>query len=318
MSPLLAVEDLTVAFAAEDGRHAVVDRISFAVGKGRVVALVGESGCGKSVTARAIMRLLPAPAARIAGGRIRLAGTDLVTLDEPAMRAIRGDRIAMIFQEPMTSLNPAWSVGFQIDEALRLHTGLSAAARRTRTIELLGLVGIGAAGRRLAQYPHELSGGLRQRVMIAMALACSPELLIADEPTTALDVTVQAQILDLLARLRAELGMAILLITHDLGVVAEMADEVLVMYAGSLVERAPTRALFAHPRHPYTAGLMAAIPRLGERRRLQAIPGTVPPPGRRPPGCAFAERCAVALPRCATDRPVLSGEDHAVACWNPR
>jgi peptide/nickel transport system ATP-binding protein/oligopeptide transport system ATP-binding protein len=218
----------------------------------------------------------------------------------------------------MTSLNPAWSVGFQIDEALRLHTDLSGAARRARTIELLGLVGIGAPERRLAQYPHELSGGLRQRVMIAMALACSPELLIADEPTTALDVTVQAQILELLARLRAELGMAILLITHDLGVVAEMADEVLVMYAGSLVERAPTRALFAHPRHPYTAGLMAAIPRLGRRSRLQAIPGTVPPPGGRPAGCAFAERCGFVLPRCANDRPALSGEGHAVACWNPR
>jgi oligopeptide/dipeptide ABC transporter ATP-binding protein len=288
------------------------------VAAGGVTALVGESGCGKSVTARAIMRLLPMPPVRIPRGRIRFEGRDLLALPERAMRAVRGDRIAMVFQEPMTSLNPAWSIGFQIDEAMRLHTRLDRKARRARAVELLRRVGIGGAERRLDQFPHELSGGLRQRAMIAMALACDPDLLIADEPTTALDVTVQAQILELLRELRRDLGMALLLITHDLGVVAETADEVLVMYAGTLVERAPVATLFRAPRHPYTAGLMAAVPRLGTRPgRLTAIPGTVPPPGRRPAGCPFAERCPRVSSRCTAERPVLEGTRHAAACWHP-
>jgi peptide/nickel transport system ATP-binding protein/oligopeptide transport system ATP-binding protein len=265
------------------------------------------------------MRLLDTPPARYPSGRIRFAGADLLALDEAALRQLRGNRMAMIFQEPMTSLNPTYTVGWQLDEALRLHTTLDAAARRARARELFGQVGIGAVDRRLGQYPHELSGGLRQRVMIAMAIACRPALLIADEPTTALDVTVQAQILDLLLDLRDTTGMAILLITHDLGVVAESCNEVAVMYAGRIVERAAVEPLFARPRHPYTAGLMASIPKLSSGHgRLPTIAGTVPPPGTRPSGCSFADRCGRRLARCATDRPPLAGEaGHQVACWNP-
>ncbi len=262
---LLRVEDLTVGFATETGFVRVVEEVGFEVAPGRTVGLVGESGCGKSVTAMSIMRLLPSPPARLEAGRVGFEGRDLARLDESAMRAIRGDRIGMIFQEPMTSLNPTLSVGFQIVEVLRLHRDLRGEAARRAALDMLHQVGIGAPERRFEQYPHQLSGGLRQRVMIAMALVCHPRLLIADEPTTALDVTIQAQILDLLKRLRRELGMAILLITHDLGVVAEFCDEVVVMYAGRVVERAAAPLLFGRPRHPYTAGLLAAAPRRARR-----------------------------------------------------
>jgi oligopeptide/dipeptide ABC transporter ATP-binding protein len=320
-APLLAVEGLSVSFAADEGRVAVVEDVSFAVPAGGTVGLVGESGCGKSVTAMTIMRLLSIPPARIEAGAVRLGGTDLLTLPEDAMRRVRGDRIGMIFQEPMTSLNPTFSVGFQIAEVLKLHRGLSTAAAREAAVDILRQVGVGAAERRVAQYPHQLSGGLRQRVMIAMALVCRPALLIADEPTTALDVTIQAQILELLRRLRREMGMAILMITHDLGVVAEFCDEVVVMYAGRVVERAAVAALFARPRHPYTAGLLAATPRLAPRGgKLPTIPGMVPPPGSRGNACSFAERCPRVLPRCRAERPPLAAISggHEAACWNPQ
>ena len=320
-APLLEIDGLEIGFRDEGRVTPVVEGVGLAVPPGGTLGLVGESGCGKSLTARAVMRLLPEPPAVVRARRLRLAGRELLNLSERAMRDVRGSTAAMIFQEPMTSLNPVWTVGFQIEESLRLHTDLPRAARRERAIELLRRVGVGAAERRLAQYPFELSGGLRQRAMIAMALACSPRLLIADEPTTALDVTVQAQILDLLAGLRAELGMAILLITHDLGVVAELCDRVAVMYAGRIVEEASATALFARPLHPYTAGLLAAMPRLGRPRgRLTTIPGAVPPPGRRPAGCAFRERCGRSQPRCAVEAPSLArlAAGHAAACWNPQ
>jgi oligopeptide/dipeptide ABC transporter ATP-binding protein len=321
--PLLEIEDLSVGFHTERGLARVVDDLSFTVDAGRIVGLVGESGCGKSVTARAIMRLLPCPPAAIEGRRIALDGENLLALDERAMRDVRGNRMGMIFQEPMTSLNPTFPVGFQIGETLRLHRAMGGAAIRARVLELLRMVGIGAPERRFAQYPHELSGGLRQRVMIAMALACHPKLLIADEPTTALDVTIQAQILELLVRLRDELGMAILLITHDLGVVAEYADEVIVMYAGKLAEWADVRGLFRQPRHPYTQGLLGSMPRLagpigGHGGLLPTIPGTVPSPLDRPPGCPFAGRCPRALERCREAFPPLARRgSHRFACWNP-
>ncbi len=317
--PLLEIDDLTIAFQGEAGATPVVEGLDLGLDEGRVLGLVGESGCGKSVTARSIMRLLDTPPTTYPKGAIRFAGEDLLRLTEPALERLRGNRIGMIFQEPMTSLNPTFTVGWQLDEVLRLHTDLDRRTRHARARELLAEVGIGAADRRLAQYPHELSGGLRQRVMIAMAIACKPRLLIADEPTTALDVTVQAQILDLLLELRDTTGMAILLITHDLGVVAETCDEVAIMYAGRIVERAAAGALFARPRHPYTAGLLASIPRLDSASgRLPTIAGTVPPPGSRPEGCAFAERCPRRLQRCVDQLPPLAGDAvHQAACWNP-
>ena len=318
--PLLEVENLSVSFATDAGRARVVEEISFALGSGETVGLVGESGCGKSVTAMSVMRLIPSPPSHVEGGRILFQGSDLLAFGSAEMRAIRGDRIGMIFQEPMTSLNPTFSIGFQIAEVFRIHRRMSAAEARRESIEILGMVGIGAAERRLHQYPHELSGGLRQRVMIAMALACRPDLLIADEPTTALDVTVQAQILELLRRLQRELGMSILLISHDLGIVAEVCKRVLVMYAGRIVERATVDALFRQPRHPYTVGLLSSSPRLGRRRAtLPTIPGMVPAPDQRGTGCYFAERCPRVTERCAIDTPALAavGPDHDVACWNP-
>jgi peptide/nickel transport system ATP-binding protein len=317
--PLLEIEDLAVGFHTERGLARVVDELSLTVDAGRIVGLVGESGCGKSVTARAIMRLLPSPPAQVEAGRIALDGQDLLALGERAMREVRGNRIGMIFQEPMTSLNPTFPVGFQIGETLRLHRKLDSAAIRARVLELLGMVGIGAPERRFDQYPHELSGGLRQRVMIAMAIACHPKLLIADEPTTALDVTIQAQILELLAHLRDELGMAILLITHDLGVVAEYADEVIVMYAGKLAEWAESRALFQQPRHPYTQGLLRSMPRLGGSvGPLPTIPGTVPSPLERTSGCPFAGRCPRVVARCRETMPPMTWHGrHGFACWNP-
>jgi peptide/nickel transport system ATP-binding protein len=319
--PLLAVENLSVSFATEGGRVTVVEEVSFEVPAGKTVGLVGESGCGKSVSAMTIMRLLPSPPSRIEGGRILFDGRDLAQLPEAAMQAVRGDRIGMIFQEPMTSLNPTLTIGFQIAEVLRRHRGMGAKMARVWSVNVLKQVGIGGADRRLDQYPHQLSGGLRQRVMIAMALVCRPALVIADEPTTALDVTIQAQILDLLRRLQQDMGMAILLITHDLGVVAEMCEDVFVMYAGRIVERAAVAQLFKAPRHPYTAGLLAASPRRTARgTRLATIPGMVPAPGKRGTGCSFADRCARVMERCRVERPVLSGagnNGHLAACWNP-
>jgi oligopeptide/dipeptide ABC transporter ATP-binding protein len=267
-----------------------------------------------------IMRLLPSPPSHVDRGRIVFGGVDLLELDQAAMRTVRGNRIGMIFQEPMTSLNPTLTVGFQIAEVLRLHRGRTGAAARVVCIDMLRQVGVGAPERRMEQYPHQLSGGLRQRVMIAIALICRPALLIADEPTTALDVTIQAQILALLRTLQRELGMAVLMVTHDLGVVAEICDEVVVMYAGRIVERADVPRLFRTPRHPYTRGLLAASPRLTRRgERLPAIPGTVPPPGGREVGCSFADRCPRVLPRCRLERlPLVEhAPGHDAACWNP-
>ena len=317
---LLEIDRFSLSFATEDGRFRVVEDVSFSIAAGESLALVGESGCGKSVTAMSIMRLVPSPPGHVDGGRILFQDRNLIDLDAEALRAIRGNRIGMVFQEPMTSLNPTFTVGYQIGEVFRLHRDLRGAEARAAAVDMLSLVGIGAPARRLAQYPHELSGGLRQRVMIAMALACRPDLLIADEPTTALDVTVQAQILDLLARLRRELGMSVLLISHDLGVVTEVCERVLVMYAGRIVESAAVGDLFRHPRHPYSAGLLASSPRLGDKRAvLPTIPGAVPGPSQRGPGCTFADRCPRVETRCRIETPVLEtfAPDHRAACWNP-
>jgi oligopeptide/dipeptide ABC transporter ATP-binding protein len=300
------------------GATPVLEDVSFRIAPGETLGLVGESGCGKSVTALSIMRLLPDPPGRIIGGRILFDGTDMLSLDIAALRTIRGDRIGMIFQEPMTSLNPVYTIGDQIGESLIVHRGLNGRAARSETARLLDLVGIPAARNQLDRYPHELSGGQRQRVMIALALACRPKLLIADEPTTALDVTVQAQILDLIGRLRHELGMAVLLITHDLGVVAEFCDRVAVMYAGRIVEEAPAAELFAQPRHRYTEALLHTMPAANPPgRKLPSISGTVPAPADRGEGCIFAPRCGFAIPRCAQELPPLAEPPHRLRCWNP-
>jgi oligopeptide/dipeptide ABC transporter ATP-binding protein len=305
MSMLLEVESLTVRFPTASGPIAAVDGLSFSVAQGEFLGIVGESGSGKSVTALAVMGLITTPG-RIDAGSIRLEGRELVGLPDKAMRHLRGARMAMVFQEPMASLNPVMRVGEQIAEAIRWHEPTSARAAKARAVELLGTVGIPAPAERARAYPQQMSGGMRQRAMIAMALACGPCLLIADEPTTALDVTVQAQIMDLLRTLREKFGMAILLITHDLGLVAEQADRVLVMYAGRLVEEAPTAPLFAAPRHPYTAGLLASIPDIDHRRdELAAIEGVVPSLAALPPGCRFAPRCAYAEPACNDGEPPL-------------
>ena len=288
---LLELRGLTVDFATDDGVVHAVDGIDLALGRGRTLGLVGESGCGKSVTSLAIMGLLPPENAKV-GGQVVFEGRDLLTLDAHLIRDLRGARLAMIFQEPMTSLNPSYTIGDQIIEAIQRHQALDKAAARARAIEVLKLVRIPSPEKRIDDYPHKLSGGMRQRAMIAMALACGPQLLIADEPTTALDVTIQAQILDLMRGLRRDTGTAIILITHDLGVVAEMADDVAVMYAGQIVERAAVRDLFARPEHPYTVGLLGSIPRLDEKReRLPSIEGRVPDMTRPPDGCRFAARC---------------------------
>jgi oligopeptide/dipeptide ABC transporter ATP-binding protein len=317
---LLQIDSLTVSFRTDQGPVRVVEEVSFGLEAGETVGLVGESGCGKSVTAMSIMRLIPSPPSRVENGEILFEGRNLLTLKKSEMRDIRGNRIGMIFQEPMTSLNPTFSIGFQVAEVFRIHRHLSSAEAKAAVIEILNLVGIGAPERRVDQFPHELSGGLRQRVMIAMALACRPGLLIADEPTTALDVTVQAQILELLKRLQKEMGMSVLMITHDLGVVAEVCERVLVMYAGRIVEQANTTALFKSARHPYTVGLLASSPRLGEKREtLATIPGMVPSPDQRTRGCSFADRCPRAEDRCRDAVPALKtvGPGHEVACWNP-
>ena len=318
VAPLLAVRGLQTEFRTDSGAFRAVDGVSFDIASGGTVGLVGESGCGKSVTALSILRLVTPPG-RVAGGEILYRGKDLLSLDEREMRAIRGNQISMIFQEPMTSLNPVMTAGAQVAEAVRLHQKKSRGEATAATIEMFRLVGIPAPEERIKAYPHQLSGGMRQRVMIAMALACRPDLLIADEPTTALDVTIQAQILDLLGRLQRELGMAVLLITHDLGVVAETCDDVMVMYAGRIVEHAPVRTLFATPRHPYTVGLLRSVPRLGEPTdKLQEIPGTVPAPGALPPGCKFQDRCPRVADKCRLDEPPLEPlEGTLVRCWFP-
>lgn len=321
VEPLLQVTDFRISFDTQQGRLTAVDSLSFHLNPGETLALVGESGCGKSVSAMALMGLLPPRVSHVSGSA-RFAGEELVDLPEPGMRRIRGKKIAMIFQEPMTSLNPVFTVGDQIIEALEAHTNLTAGERENRCLELLESVRITDARQVRHEYPHRLSGGMRQRIMIAMAVACSPELLIADEPTTALDVTIQAQVLAVLRELKERLGMATLLITHDLGVVAENADRVGVMYAGGLVETASVRELFFHPLHPYTQGLMRASPRANSMdtfrtMRLSEIPGNVPSLAKLPKGCAFAGRCSKVLPRCRDERPVLSKKSlgHSVACF---
>jgi oligopeptide/dipeptide ABC transporter ATP-binding protein len=313
---LLEVRGLTTAFQTGRGEISAIEDISFDLDEGEILGIVGESGSGKSVTALTIMGLLPQPPARIAAGSVRFAGEELTTAAESRMEKIRGAGISMVFQEPMTSLNPVFTIGEQIMETVRAHESLSAAAQRDRAIEMLDRVGIPSATRRLNDYPHQLSGGQRQRVMIAMALACRPKLLIADEPTTALDVTIQAQVLDLLMDLRDELGMAIIVITHNMGVIAEVADRVLVMYAGRIVEQSPVAALFDAPQHPYTQGLLACVPTLQQdRHRLIAIPGSLPEPTRRPPGCRFAPRCTFRIDACrAAIPPLVMQDDRAVAC----
>ncbi|WP_425065644.1 ABC transporter ATP-binding protein [Reyranella sp.] len=318
-TPLLEVKGLRTEFRSGGSSFAAVDGISFSLAPGETLGIVGESGCGKSVTSLSIMRLVPNPPGRITAGEIKLEGRNLLDLPESDMRAVRGDDIAMIFQEPMTSLNPVQTVGDQIIEAVQLHRSLSAAAARARALEMLQLVKIPSPETRLDEYPHQLSGGMRQRVMIAMALACDPKLLIADEPTTALDVTIQAQILDLLRDLRERTGAAIMLITHDLGVVAELAHRVIVMYAGRIVEEAPVGLLFADPQHPYTLGLLGSIPRLGSDgdERLTAIEGVVPNPYALPPGCRFSPRCPLADTQCRAEQPTLReiAPGHRAACW---
>jgi len=340
MEPILAIDNLHTRFFTRDGVVRAIEGLSLTVQAGEVLGIVGESGCGKSVTALSVMRLIPPQSGRIVQGSVRFEGKDLAALDEAEMRSIRGNQIAMVFQEPMTSLNPVHTVGAQIAEAVRIHQGLSKQAALARAVEMLNLVRIPDAARRVNDYPHQFSGGMRQRVMIAMALSCNPKLLIADEPTTALDVTIQAQILKLMMELNGRVGAAILLITHDLGVIAETAHRVVVMYAGRKVEEATVEALFERPVHPYTRGLMASIPRgrQGARtRRLSEIPGIVPSlretvPGQLPfQGCAFAPRCKFAAPRCHEQAPPLlqydgAGVVHAVqgpveagahlaACW---
>jgi oligopeptide/dipeptide ABC transporter ATP-binding protein len=329
--PLLSVRDLVTTFRTEGRALRAVDGVSFDIPEGATVGLVGESGCGKSVTSLSILRLVPDPPGRIESGTIMFKERDLLSLSEREMRAVRGDQISMIFQEPMTSLNPVYTVGSQIVEAIRLHRSVSRAEAHERAVRMLKLVGIPAAESTASAYPHELSGGMRQRVMIAMALSCDPKLLIADEPTTALDVTIQAQILELIHRVQAELGMSVLLITHDLGIVAEYASHVLVMYAGKVVESAPVKDLFARPRHPYTLGLLESVPKPwdgaaaleatahGKKRvRLRAIEGMVPDLARLPRGCRFQDRCPMLVDRCVAEEPGLLPVDGGARfsrCW---
>ncbi|MFB4282152.1 MULTISPECIES: ABC transporter ATP-binding protein [unclassified Nonomuraea] len=315
---LLEISDLSVGFATEDGLVQAVRDISLTLDEGEILALCGESGCGKSVTAMSVPRLLPPDTTRLSGS-IQLEGRELTTLPEPEMRRVRGKTVSVVFQEPMTSLNPSFTVGYQIAEVLRRHEGLSRQAAARRALELLELVGIPAPVRRMKEYPHQLSGGMRQRVMIAIAVACSPRVLIADEPTTALDVTIQAGVLDVFRDLRDRLGTAIILITHDLGVVADIADRAVVMYAGRAVEQAPVTELFANPRHPYTLGLMKALPSAAVNGRLAEIPGMVPSPMSDPDECAFQDRCPRAQADCRLSRPPLArqAEGHLAACFHP-
>lgn len=317
MATLLAIQNLQTYFFTPGGLIKAINGVDLHIGAGETLALVGESGCGKSLTALSLLRLVPEPG-RIVGGEIRFEGQDLLRMPLDEMRRVRGNRIGMVFQEPMTSLNPVFRVGEQVAEVLRLHQGLDRAEAIAETVRLLDRVGLPAPADRARDYPHQLSGGMRQRVMIAMALACNPRLLIADEPTTALDVTIQAQIMQLLAESKAERGMATLLITHDLGLVAQHADRVAIMYAGRILETAPVGTLFAGPRHPYTRGLLGCVPKLGEkRRRLTPIEGTVPAAGTLGEGCSFLERCPEAFAPCRGEHPPLTevGPDHWVRCW---
>ncbi|MCL4460003.1 MAG: ABC transporter ATP-binding protein [Chloroflexi bacterium] len=319
MRPLLQVSGLKTRFFTQDGVVKAVDGVSFEIMPGEALGIVGESGCGKSVTALSIMRLVPQPPGKIVDGRVIFDGQDLLELDEDEMRKIRGNKIAMVFQDPMTSLNPVLTIGRQISESLELHLKMTHEQARKRTVELLQLVGIPSAADRINDYPHQFSGGMRQRVMIAMALSCNPKLLIADEPTTALDVTIQAQIIDLVKKLRQEFGMAIIWITHDLGVVAGLCDKMIVMYAGHIVESAPVADLYSNPSHPYTLGLLKSIPRLDEARKAKLVPIDGFPPDliNIPPGCSFAPRCVYMREICSEEVPSLRSLNgrHEVACW---
>jgi oligopeptide/dipeptide ABC transporter ATP-binding protein len=320
VATLLEVRELKTTFQTAAGVVRAVDGVSWDVEEGETVALVGESGCGKSVSALSIMRLVAPPAGRIESGRVLFRGRDLLALSEPEMERVRGREIAMVFQEPMTSLNPVLTIGRQLTEGLEIHLKMNPSAARARAVELLGMVGIPDPERRLSQYPHQFSGGMRQRMMIAMALACEPKLILADEPTTALDVTIQAQILELMQSLSKRLGVAMLIITHNLGVVARYADRVNVMYAGKIIERATAAELYANPRHPYTLGLLRSVPRLDEPRRERLVPIEGQPPDltRLPVGCAFTPRCAFKVARCDQQSPALetvAGGGHVAACW---
>jgi len=319
MGTLLQVRGLRTQFFTQDGVVNAVNGISYDLSEGETLGIVGESGCGKSVGVLSIMRLIPQPPGKIAGGEVIFGGRDLLKISEAEMRQVRGNKIAMVFQDPMTSLNPVLTINQQVSEALQLHLGMDKAQARKRTIELLEMVNIPRAAERIDDYPHQFSGGMRQRVMIAMALSCNPQLLIADEPTTALDVTIQAQITDIVKRLRQELGMAIIWITHDLGVVAGLADRVMVMYAGFIIEKADVKDLYADPRHPYTLGLLHSIPRLDAARKskLTPIEGLPPDLIQMPKGCPFEARCTYAIERCRHENPPLEsvGRRHEVACW---
>lgn len=313
---ILSVKDLDLWFDGDYSSPQILNKVSFEVHKGETLGIAGESGCGKSVTSLSVLRLLKSPPARLKG-RIEFRGTDLLSLPMKEMRKIRGNRITMIFQEPMTSLNPLLKIGYQLSEVFRLHQGLSKKEARERSIEMLRSVHVALPEKRIDEYPFQLSGGMRQRVMIAMALACNPELLIADEPTTALDVTIQAQVLKLMRELQRNLGTAIMFITHDLGVIREMCDRVIVMYCGEIMEEAPTKELFASPTHPYTKGLLGTLPKYGQEGELQTIPGMVPPAGKFPSGCVFAPRCPNATDKCRESKPdrVEIGDGHFVRCF---
>ncbi|GAA4706036.1 ABC transporter ATP-binding protein [Brevibacillus fulvus] len=316
--PILELVNLQTHFFTDNGQVPAVDGVTITVNRGEILGIVGESGSGKSVTSLSVMKLIPNPPGKIVGGSIKFKGEDLVQASEKRMKQIRGNEIAMIFQEPMTSLNPVFTIGNQISEAIRLHTKASKAEARKQAIQILNRVGIPRAEQIVDEYPHQLSGGMRQRVMIAMSMACNPELLIADEPTTALDVTIQAQILDLMRKLNEDSGTAIMLITHDLGVVAEMCHRVVVMYAGNIVEEGDVRTILKQPKHPYTIGLLNSIPTMdGKKERLYSIPGNVPTPGSLKAGCRFAPRCEHATDKCRAAMPELLqvGENHRSRCW---
>ncbi len=320
MTTLLSVRDLQTRFYTQEGVVKAVNGISYDLNEGETIGIVGESGCGKSVSVLSMMRLIPTPPGKITGGEVLFEGRDLLKMDGEEIRHVRGNRIAMIFQDPMTSLNPVLTIGRQVSEALEVHLGMDKAQARKRSIELLEMVGIPLADQRIRDYPHQFSGGMRQRVMIAMALSCNPQILIADEPTTALDVTIQAQIVELVKRLRQEIGMAVVWITHDLGVVAGLVDRVNVMYAGFIVETGPVHSIYARPRHPYTIGLLGSLPRLdaSTHLKLKSIEGLPPDLVASTPGCPFAPRCDYAVDRCLQENPGLEsvGLDHQAACWN--
>lgn len=322
MVTLLEVKNLETRFYTQDGVVQAVNGITYSLDEGETLGLVGESGCGKSVSVLSLMRLIPEPPGKITGGEVLFEGRDLLKMDMDEIRHVRGNKIAMIFQDPMTSLNPVLTIGRQVTEALELHMGMDKAQARKRAIELLEMVGIPNAEQRIDDYPHQFSGGMRQRVMIAMGLSCNPRVLIADEPTTALDVTIQAQILDLVKRLRDDIGMAIIWITHDLGIVAGLVDRVNVMYAGYVVETGPVKEIYARPRHPYTIGLLGSLPRLDEsaHTKLQSIEGLPPDLISPPPGCPFAPRCEYVTDRCLEENPTLEpvGMEHYAACWNTK